>query len=388
MSFTAITKPSQGDTTQKALADAIIDNLNFLNSQLSTINSIGVPNASFEVDGDADGTPDEWTETLYTGGSFAITGNGKADTTVNHGSYAIKFTSPGGGGNGGGYIETDNFLPVTPGRALSLTWQLKSSVANIRNKVDVRWFDANLTYISTSTIYSSITNPTSWTLFHGASLPPSTARFAKIRLIGAEDSTTVAGSCYYDDVRVGIHDPRNRIELNPVTDNTNGAVFLVPSGVYLIEVECFGAGGAGANGISGSSTDGGGGGGGAYAIKAYNTTPGTTYIFTLRTGAASVFDSVSAGVGANGSGSGGGAGGTASGGDVNTIGTAGSNGGAPAGVGGTGGYCPPVGTYGLGGTSGVNGTDGSGPGAGGGGGSRFSSTTGGTGGPGLIVIRY
>ena len=71
MPYTAITKPSVGDPTKKtAFADAVVDNLDYLNSQLTyTTGGTRILNGSFEQDTDADGVPDGWAKTLFTGGS-------------------------------------------------------------------------------------------------------------------------------------------------------------------------------------------------------------------------------------------------------------------------------------------------------------------------------
>ena len=397
MPYTNLTKPSQGDTTRKAEIDALIDNDNFFNSQLSVLGAVGVPNGSFETDGDSDGTPDEWTTTLYTGGAFTITGQGKADTENFHGQFAVKLTSPGGSGNGGGEIITDNFFAVTPGRVLEVSWAQKSSVTNIRNKVQVLFYSGAQALVSTVTVYTSITNPTSWLTQAGVAAAPSTARYAKIKLIGAENTTTVAGSAYFDDVRIRSIAIQKRLEIRwpdtttaPSPDEGKGQ-WVVPDGVYGFVVECFGAGG-GADWFNG----GGGGGGGAYCWKLYTSTPGTVYDFELGLGgdgAASgtngtdtTFDGLTAGGGAGSASGNGGAGGIASGGDENVDGTAGDSTVNP--LGGAGGYNPRFGIRGAAATSATRtGARGMGYCAGGGGPGE-PTNAGGDGSDGVIIISW
>lgn len=401
MPYTAVTKPSQGDPTLKSFADALIDNQAYFNSQLSTIASVAIPNASFEIDSDADGYPDEWTFTSYNDGTLTITGNGKADTAVSHGSYALKITAPGV--SGGGYLETDNFIEVTPNRVFTMSWQHYASVTNIRDKVEVRWYDANQTYISTTTIYTSITNPTAdWAPQFGHALPPSTARFAKVRLVGAENTTSVAGSSYWDDVRVGMLEFRYKLELTrstAIAATERPSQWTVPTGVALAVVEMIGGGGGG--GGRDSSIGGGGGGGGGYVRKLLDVTAGTAYTVTLGVGGAggaetvngsdgedTVFDTMTASGGTGGTkGGAGGAGGGGSGGDENQTGTTGTAG--DTSNGGAGGYALPIGIAGLGGlqASPVVGGDGY-YGGGGGGGGDNSGGDGGNGGDGFVIIRY
>jgi hypothetical protein len=397
-SFTDITKPSQGDTTTKAFADAVVDNLNYLFGQISGLLGIAVPNSSFEKDTDADSIPDQWTRTLYTGGSLTITGDGLADTACNHGRRAIKFTSPGGASNGGGYLDSTDFLECTPGRAIIVSVQHYSSVATIRNKVDILFYTAAQVYISTANVYSSVTNPTSWQTILGGVSAPSTARYMKIRLIGAEDTTSIAGSAYFDDVRIGLADWQYE---EKITVATTARFWSPPAGVTIAEFELIGGGGSGGYGDAGGAAGGGGGGGFVRAILP--VTPGSFYVFSVGAGGtapAPASDGVTGGttsiiIGAitliavggtkgksGASGGAGGAGGTASGGTINTSGTNGQN--RSGSTGGNGGNSPAVGFTAIGDT----GTGDAGIGSGGGGAGGGNSQVGGVGVDGRIIIRF
>src|SRR3990172_70961 len=69
------------------------DDVNLTDTTTSTGNSNLIVNASFEDDTTGDGIPDNWTRTLYTGGTFTL------DTTDSfNGSKCIKFDSVGTGG--------------------------------------------------------------------------------------------------------------------------------------------------------------------------------------------------------------------------------------------------------------------------------------------------
>src|SRR4051812_45944323 len=109
MPYTAITKPPQGDPTRKSIIDTIIDDLAFLYSRSNTVTT--VVNPSFEDDTDSDGIPDGWTRTLFSGGTFL-----RDNTDQIHGLYSVKFTSPGGASNGGGYIENTDAFQCSPNR--------------------------------------------------------------------------------------------------------------------------------------------------------------------------------------------------------------------------------------------------------------------------------
>lgn len=394
MPFTSITKPIQGDATKKAFADAVIDDLNYLYNQLSGLTGLAVPNSSFEGDVDVDNVPDQWAKTLYSGGAFVITGTGLADTNVIHGRRAVKLTSPGGAGNGGGTLTTSDFIEVTPNRVLTVSWQMFSTIATIRNKVQILWYDGAQAAISTTDLYSSITNGLTWAPYWASAVAPATARYCKIRLIGAENTTTVAGSAYFDDVRVSQLTGQNTVRL----DVAGTWYWALPAGVNVVFAEIIGGGGGGAGG---DGANGGGGGGAGARCFAVITGAGTHTIIVGAggaggtasnngvTGTASSIDGTFlAGGGIRGIISvlgNGGAGGAASGGFTNENGNAGAN--RSGGNGGNGG-ASPVGYFGLGGVGGgALGTAGA-LGGGGGGSNASGAGAAGAGGTGLVILRW
>lgn len=360
-----------------------------------------VPNGSFETDSDADGKPDQWVFTAFG------TGTGTLVTSVAdqmQGLRAFKFTSAGGGGiNGGGKLESANFLEVSPNRLFALNWQMKSSVSTAINKAEVDWFTEAQVFISTSSLYSgNASQPSAWTLFHGAVVVPSTARYAKIRLVGA-DATSPAANVYFDDVRLGEPIYRRRREYAPGANQ-----FVAPAGCFCVRVTCIGGGGGGggSNNVNGA---GGGGGAGAESISWVNVVPGTSY--ALVAGAVGV-GGVAGTVG--GTGGNGGVGGTSTfnGATVVAAGGAGGVGAATTGAGGTGAVAGTGqialkgedGTAAFGTTGGTGGSSefgGGGPGGtaaaspgiygGGGSGAGASAATGrvgATGGEGRVIIEF
>jgi len=156
-----------------------------------------VTDGGFEDDSNGDGLPDQWTVTTYpTAGAGAGTAALDSATQI-EGLYSLKFTSAG---DGGGYAVSDYFN-VREGAVLSLTAQLQSSVATVRNVIEIIWYTSAKAQISTSTIYdNSTTNPTSWTEKSGDVTVPSTARFAKIRVTGCNSSVAIVGSTWFDAI--------------------------------------------------------------------------------------------------------------------------------------------------------------------------------------------
>jgi hypothetical protein len=154
-----------------------------------------ITNGSFELDEDSDGVADGWLRTVYTGGLGELATNDQY-----HGAKSLKCVSIG---NGGCRYVMEGYIEVSPGQRYQVDFQSKSSVADIRNVVNVKWYDAVKVYISNSVITdNSTTNPTSWTLTTAYVTPPSTARYAKVELFGAHSSDATVGTAWYDDVRM------------------------------------------------------------------------------------------------------------------------------------------------------------------------------------------
>lgn len=400
MPFTVITPPSQGDPTRlEAFAEPVIEDLTYLYNQfLSLVGSREiVVNGSFESDADSDGFPDGWTRTLYTGGTFLHdTSTVAADGKSIHGKRSVKFTSPGGGGNGGGYLVTNDFFEVTESRTYVLTWQHKSSAAGIHNLVEIDYYDCTQTIISTGTLYDSTVNPTGWTVQNAAFKPPANTRYAKLRFVGAKDDNTTAGSAWFDNVQLKAINFENRY----VADTVGTGTWTCPTGIYFAEFTVIGGGGGGGSN-NGGGADGGGGGGGGFSYAVLAVVPGTAYNYEVGAGGvggnpgtngaqsqivigATTLDANggTGGQGDGGSGNGG-AGGSASGGAVNTTGGTGGN--AGGGAGGAGGIVPAIGTSVAGSTSTTPGQTGSSYGAGG---SGAVNAAGGAGHAGAIIFRW
>jgi hypothetical protein len=164
-------------------------------AETSTANEANlIANGSFES-GASVTDPDGWVRSdPYSGGTS------EQDTDSSHGLYSWKFISAG---NGGGILTSESFFNVTEGRSYLLSWMMKSSVADVRNVVEVLWYDDADAYISASTAYdNSTTNPTSWTLKSYTATPVATAVQAKIRITGCHSSDATAGTTRFDGVVV------------------------------------------------------------------------------------------------------------------------------------------------------------------------------------------
>lgn len=171
------------------------DNVNLSASTSATGTGNLALNPSFESDTDADGLPDNWTRTLYSGGAFTL------DTTDSYGgAQSAKFTSTG---TGGGYLTSESTFPVSPSVAYTIGWAMKGT-ADVRNTVDILWYkkDGSASGVSASTnVYDdSATNPTSWAEKWYQATSPSDAAFAAIRLTGCHSSDATSGTTRFDQV--------------------------------------------------------------------------------------------------------------------------------------------------------------------------------------------
>jgi len=200
----------ENDTDPPTAAQFTIDNYGSGQTTTAPDADNNAVNGSFEADTNGDGHPDDWVVTEYTGGTVAI------DTSVqDHGASSLKFTSAG---SGGGYIISESFFKVSPSRLLSTSFHIKSSVADVRNLVELVWYDASQVETSTPTsLYDDSTaNPTSWTVKKAVATPPAGAFYAKLRMYGCHSSDATSGSTWYDGVRVEIDYTEHE------TDGTHG----------------------------------------------------------------------------------------------------------------------------------------------------------------------
>ena len=183
------------DVTVTDSTGTTIDSYTSINPTTSTsiTESNFIANGSFEEGGST--TPTGWTRSTPPSG-----GTSAQDTDSAHGLYSWKFTSTG---SGAGSLISDAFFNVAVGRVFNVVWQTKSSVADVRNLVEVVWYDDADAELSASSLYDdSATNPTSWTTKTALATPVSTAVRAKLRLTGCHSSDATAGSTWFDGIQV------------------------------------------------------------------------------------------------------------------------------------------------------------------------------------------
>jgi hypothetical protein len=186
------------------------DNLDYLYGAVG-INVGEIANGSFEVDSDADGTPDNWTLSLYAGGAGAV-----STSTPGHGEKCFIFTRTSGAGNGGGQLLSD-YIAVSTVAAPWVSFALKQSSAQPRTKVLVRPYTAQKATLADSTIYDSTANPTAWTDNHYRITLPTSACFVKIALQGGTTDHNFAGTIAFDNIRIGEQDPTEHIKTANIT---------------------------------------------------------------------------------------------------------------------------------------------------------------------------
>lgn len=155
-----------------------------------------VTNGTFDTDANSDSLPDNWTVVQYTGGTVEIDSTA---ANVTHGTYSLKFTSVGSGGG----TATSTAFSVEKEQFVTVSWTLKSSVVDVYNKVEIKWYNSSDSLISTSTLYDeAAANPTSFTRYSYPVISPSTAVSATIVLTGCDSSDSTSGSTWFDNVVV------------------------------------------------------------------------------------------------------------------------------------------------------------------------------------------
>ena len=193
-----------------------------------------VPNGSFETV-TTPPVPDGWTAVDDAGSTNAVDSTQSTD-----GANSYRFTSAG---SGGGSLTTTDFFPVNDVDQLRVNFDMFSDVAAVLNIVRVEWYDVTFVSISDTDVYSSTSNPLSWTEFQLVATPPALARFAKIKLIGIDPSVLLAGNTYFDRISVfyptvvsGIFDNITIQNNEIISTNLNGEINLLPNGAGPVQI--------------------------------------------------------------------------------------------------------------------------------------------------------
>lgn len=167
--------------------------------QTTTTSDINlISNGSFETV--ANNLPSSWT--LFEWNSGANVVDNSAGNFAD-GEYSMKFVSTG---SGGGTLTTNSFFTVNESTNVRVEFLIKSSDANVRNIVQVLWYDEDQAALGTpsTSVFDAASatagNSTSWVKKSVRAVPPSGARFAKLKLIGCDSSDATSGTTWYDGV--------------------------------------------------------------------------------------------------------------------------------------------------------------------------------------------
>lgn len=186
MPFIVITPPNVGETTKlDTFAQPVIDNLNFLNDQLSQASgSGGVGNGSFEVGTGTDTAPPSWDLVISAGNSSDFE---TSAPETNHGRQAFSMTTPGAIAGGVSITLTD-FFDASELYGITVKFLMKCSVATTKVSAFVRFYDETESFLDAVQIYlDETTNPTAWTEFSNSARPPVGTRLAKLEFIGVDN---------------------------------------------------------------------------------------------------------------------------------------------------------------------------------------------------------
>ena len=173
----------------------IKDNFDYLNAMTDPGFS-GVLNGSFEFDSDGDGEPDGWTVNLYAGGAGAIVDGA---TEQDFGGKAYRFTHPGGASNGGGELISD-FIEISESVSPVIEFTYYSNAA-LRVQLVAEYYDKDQSAVSDETIFTTDASTAAFTRKVLFGIPPASARYMKIKLVGGSTALSTAGQVTFDNVR-------------------------------------------------------------------------------------------------------------------------------------------------------------------------------------------
>ena len=199
-----------------------------------------VDNGSFE---DSNTQALSWALTNFPDGTVAVDTSDRS-----HGKNSLKFT---GAGSGGGTATSLKF-PVTTLAGIFVKFEYKSSAVNTLNSVQVKWYNAADTALSTDTLLSEGTaNPTIYTQYTRAAYAPANAVQGEIILKGVDSGgTQLTGTTNFDNIVVstetsvdqkGVASPVNHLQvtnaalnnpilITPVGTGTNSGITLTGKG--------------------------------------------------------------------------------------------------------------------------------------------------------------
>jgi hypothetical protein len=223
-----------------------------------------------------------WTFTDYSGGSHAI-----STSQRRHGAKSAAFTSTVLA-NGGGEAIGNEYIAVAEGQPYSYSAWIWASGANISCKLQVVYYDAAQSAVSTVDLAVQTSTPTTPTRHTARDTAPSSARYARVKVIGGVPSSGAStGTVYFDGIAMGLGvfqlaleaSAVGRAELKTTTASGSVSVSASSSGSYSL------AGGTyswwtGSSQVSGGASNMfGNSDTGAGVIGVYNTSGGVSLSF-------------------------------------------------------------------------------------------------------------
>lgn len=182
------------------LQDSLLNQLAYvenINPDSSAADSSGnlVDNGSFELNTLADGkTPDSWTLTEYAGSTNDLSATSAIGAFAMHGAST---------GSGGCNVITTDYFEASGGETYTLAFYLQSTVADVRNLVQIHWYTSAKAFISSSNVYDlSAGNPLVYTRQLSTATAPATARFGKVQMYACHPSDATVGETWYDGVEL------------------------------------------------------------------------------------------------------------------------------------------------------------------------------------------
>lgn len=192
------------DIRVKDSTGAVADTALGLNPNASVTAATGfnlADNGSFETDSTANGQPDSWTISEYSGSAVAISSSIATD-----GTNSLEFNTAASGTGGG--IATSSKFPATESAALEIRWSFYATHASTLNTFVINWFQEDGTVSATpsttlTTMPASGSAPTSWTRYYERVSIPSDATQGQIVITGISNAgPNLTSKAYFDGMKV------------------------------------------------------------------------------------------------------------------------------------------------------------------------------------------
>ena len=230
----------------KVQADTVDSNARLTNLENHVINSVIdrvllIFNGNFGMDSTGTlagttGSPQGWTFVAQTNGAGVI--DQPADI---EGANSFKFSSIGGGSNGGGVLTTQAFYAVDPSKNYGLRFTTYASVSGMYGSLVANYYDKNFNFVSSQTLWSlSGGYPTSKSVYEVYLNSPGGVGVCYVQFaIGGALVGSPAGSVWFFGFESFVYGDGS-YQLDSISSGPQSGTFTVPNRCFGFKVTLVG----------------------------------------------------------------------------------------------------------------------------------------------------